>query len=66
MQYSEFIFNYLVENEVFHNKIRFLFQKLEHILSQNGPPAAILNFAPHIFQQLVHQVVHQGCDPGHM
>ena len=35
----------LVENEVLHNKIGYLFHTS--------------------FQQLVHEVVHLGCDPGH-
>ena len=38
-----------VENEILHNKIVFLFQMLENIQIQNGPPAAILNFASHKF-----------------
>ena len=39
----------LSKNEVLHKKIGFLFTKLQNIQIQNGPPAAILNFASRKF-----------------
>ena len=42
--FNEFVITDLVENEVLHNKIGFVFQKLEINQIQNWPPAIILHF----------------------
>ena len=42
---NEFVVIDLVENEVLLDKVGYLFQKLENIQIQIGPPAAILNLA---------------------
>ena len=47
----------------FHKKIGFLFQKLASIKTQNGPPAAILNSAPHKFSAACSRGSPLGCDP---
>ena len=51
--FNEFAIIDLVENEVLHNKIGFVFQKLEINQIQNWPSAVILNFGfLHIFSSL--------------
>ena len=51
--FNEFVKIDLVENEVLHNKIGFVFQKLENNQIQNWPPAIILHFNfLHIFSSL--------------
>ena len=52
--FNEFVIIDSVENESLHNKIEFVFQKLEINQIQNWPPAGILNFCfLHVFSSLV-------------